>query len=168
MRDVIVIMGVSGSGKTTVGAALAAATGGAFFDGDDFHSEGNVRKMRSGTPLTDEDRQEWLESLRDLIARRALERGPTFVACSALKESHRAVLRSRHPGLRFVHLHGPQEMIRSRIDARRGHYMPAVLLASQFAALEPPVDAIAIDISREGCDPVGEILAALKFERGSD
>ena len=161
MGKVIVIMGVSGCGKTTVGVALAAATGGLFFDGDEFHSDANVEKMRSGTPLTDEDREGWLESLRDLIARQSLEEGPVFLACSALKKSHRDILREGSSSLVFVYLKGPEEFIRERLETRRDHYMPKGLLESQFAALELPAQAITVDITRTDDSPVEEVLAAL-------
>ena len=135
----LVIMGVSGSGKTTVGELLASQTGGTFHDGDDYHPPENVQKMASGTPLTDEDRQEWLISLAALI--RDAE-SLIIIACSALKASYRDVL----AGAEFVFLHGPSSLLAERIGERSDHYMPPDLLQSQLDTLEPPEDALILDI----------------------
>ncbi len=161
MGNVFIIMGVSGCGKTTVGRALARVTGGSFFDGDDYHSEANVEQMRSGTPLSDADRRQWLEALRDLARERSREPGPSFLACSALKKSYRDILRSGNPGLRFLYLAGSQSLIRARLDARAGHYMPPGLLKSQFEALEPPQNAVLIDISGGTDEIVARILSEI-------
>ncbi len=155
-------MGVSGCGKTTVGEALTASTGGVFLDGDHFHSTENVEKMRSGTPLSDEDRQEWLLTLRDLIATHSREQGPTFLACSALKKSYRDILRSGSGDPIFIYLEGSEELIGNRLEARSGHYMPAGLLKSQFAALEPPATAISVDISGDTEAITREILSRIQ------
>ena len=121
MGTVFIIMGVTGSGKSTVGRAIADATNGAFFDGDDYHSASNVDKMRSGTPLSDTDRQEWLEVLRDLVRDRSSTSTPSFLACSALKKSYRDILRTGSPDLRFIYLEGSETLIGDRLNARVGH-----------------------------------------------
>ena len=167
MGKVFIIMGVSGCGKTTVGESLAGMTGGEFFDGDKYHSAANVEKMRSGSPLSDADRQTWLESLRDLIAERAQFSSPSFIACSALKKSYRDILRSGRDQPTFIFLEGQEDLIRQRLDARVGHYMPAGLLSSQFAALERPKNAITVDISGNNEEIVREILSRLELDRES-
>jgi gluconokinase len=144
---VIVLMGVSGAGKTTVGRLLAEALGAEFAEGDAYHPPGNVEKMRRGIPLEDADRWPWLQTLADQIDRWLAARKTVVLACSALKQSYRDVLAQGRPGVRFVHLEGDKALIRGRLDARRGHYMPAILLDSQFAALEPPVDAVTVDVA---------------------
>jgi gluconokinase len=139
-------MGVSGTGKTAVGTRLAQALGGEFVEGDDYHPPVNIEKMRSGVPLDDADRQPWLETLSREIGK-WLDAGKTVVlACSALKQRYRDILKAGRPGVRFVHLKADPDLIRARLAQRRGHYMPASLLDSQFAALEEPADAITVDV----------------------
>jgi gluconokinase len=158
---VIVLMGVSGSGKTTVGQRLARALGAEFAEGDSYHPPANVEKMRRGIPLDDADREPWLERLRAEIGG-WLEAGRKVVlACSALKQRYRDVLKAGRPGVRFVYLCGSEDLIRDRLKRRRGHYMPASLLASQFAALEEPGDAITVDIGRPPDEIVTSILSGL-------
>ena len=158
---VIVLMGVSGSGKTSVGVLLARALGGEFVEGDDYHPPANVAKMRQGIPLDDADRRPWLETLAAEIGR-WLEAGRTVVlACSALKRSYRAILRGGRPGVRFIYLKGNVALIRARLAKRRGHYMPASLLDSQLATLEEPLDAIVADIDATPEQIAAEIQAAL-------
>ncbi|WP_199547056.1 gluconokinase [Streptomyces sp. N35] len=127
-------MGVSGTGKTTVGRLLAAELGVPYAEADEFHSPANIEKMRSGTPLTDEDRWPWLDSLGAWAASRVGLGG--VVSCSALKRVYRDRLRAAAPGLVFLHLSGSRELITARQSAREGHFMPASLIASQFEALE--------------------------------
>jgi carbohydrate kinase (thermoresistant glucokinase family) len=158
---VVVLMGVSGSGKTAVGTRLARALGGEFAEGDDYHPPANVAKMRSGVPLDDADRQPWLETLAREIGA-WLDAGKTVVlACSALKQRYRDVLKAGRPGVRFVFLKGDEALIRKRLAGRRGHYMPASLLASQFAALEAPGDAVTVGIEGTPDAIVAEIRRAL-------
>jgi gluconokinase len=143
----VVVMGVSGCGKTAVGNRLAQRLGARFIDADDLHPAANVEKMRAGTPLDDADRAQWLALLNARL-REALAAGePVVLACSALKQRYRDTLAAGVPGLRFVHLAGSRELIAARLAARQHRYMPASLLDSQFAALEVPVDAIVIDVA---------------------
>src|SRR5487761_1234030 len=163
---VVVLMGVTGTGKTTVGEALAARTGWPFADADDFHSAANRAKMRAGIPLTDEDREPWLESLHQQILTWLRDGGHGILACSALKESYRTELTDGTGpcAVRFVFLSGPPELIRERMEARHGHYMPESLLPSQLATLEPPHDAIQISIGQTVPAIVDQILSALATE----
>lgn len=147
--SVLVVMGVSGAGKTTLGLALAAALGWSFYEGDDFHPPANVAKMTAGIPLDDADREPWLEALAALIAR-ALQSGePMVVACSSLRERYRKVLAApaaAEPGaLRFVYLKLPSELARARVAGRAEHFMPPVLIESQYATLEEPAEALVLD-----------------------
>ena len=137
---VIVIMGVSGSGKTTIGSALAHQLGWKFADADDFHSPANVAKMHNGVALTDEDREPWLRTLNAEIRRWVEAQQPTVLACSALKHSYRDTLRANVPttAVSFVYLEVPLPELRHRLHERQGHYMPESLLESQLATLEAP------------------------------
>jgi len=144
---IVVLMGVSGSGKTTIGRELAARLGCEFLDGDDFHPPENVARMATGTPLCDADRWPWLDRLNALLREREARGETVVLACSALKESYRARLMQGLARCELAYLHGPIDLIRSRLEARRHRYMPASLLESQFAALEAPRDAIVIDIA---------------------
>lgn len=134
----IVLMGVSGSGKTTLGLAMAEQLGFRFHDADDFHPPANVAKMAAGLPLDDADREPWLTRLVDLLATEAEQ--PIALACSALRLAYRDRLRSGCASLIFVHLTGDRQLIAQRMASRKGHYMPASLLDSQFEALEPAQD----------------------------
>ena len=145
-----VVMGVSGCGKSTIGAALAQALGVAFLEGDAFHPPGNVAKMSAGNPLDDSDRAGWLQALAAEIGS-ARERGAGLVlSCSALKRRYRDTLRQADPALRFVHLQGPASLIAERMARRTDHYMPPSLLESQLRDLEPLQDdeaGITLDIT---------------------
>lgn len=158
---IVVVMGVTGCGKTTVGAMLASACGWKFLDADDFHPPQNVAKMRDGEALTDEDRWPWLDRLGDLLAQGAQPGKSVVIACSALKAAYRDRLASRCPGLRFAFLAGDKELIRSRLLSRQGHYMNPALLDSQFAILEPPADAIGLDVAAEPAELVRQLRLAL-------
>lgn len=161
----IVVMGVSGCGKSTVGALLAERLGWPFEDGDSFHPPANVEKMRAGTPLTDEDRWPWLAAIAARIASARDGGQGVVVACSALKRSYRDALRAGHADIRFLHLTGEPALIMARQAARQGHYMPASLVASQFATLEPPdteADVIDLDVDPEPPAIVQKALAALR------
>jgi len=154
---IVVVMGVSGSGKTTIGKLLAARLRCAFLDGDDYHPPSSVEKMAAGAPLTDEDRWPWLQELNGKL----IAEHKAVLACSALKESYRSVLAGGLSDCRFVHLRGSLELIKSRLKARQHRYMPASLLESQFATLEPPARAIEVDIGQTPARCVDGILAAL-------
>ena len=150
----VVIMGVSGCGKSSVGAGLAARLGLNYRDGDDLHPPENVAKMRAGMPLTDGDRWPWLDRVGEVL----LAEAPVIVGCSALKRVYRDRIRTAAGGpVTFVHLAGSQEVIAARMALRQGHYMPLSLLDSQFAALEPPAAEEAITVSID--QPLEAIVA---------
>ncbi|QRK12119.1 gluconokinase [Archangium violaceum] len=152
---VVIVMGVSGAGKTTVGTRLAAALGWRFLDADDFHPPGNVAKMAAGIPLTDEDRGPWLERLRELVRSALEETGEDLVlACSALKGTYRERLTVDAARQRWVYLYASPELLAERLTRRSGHYMSPTLLGSQLATLEVPRDALAVDVSTAEPDTV--------------
>ena len=157
-------MGVSGSGKTVIGRLLADRIGMPFLDADDLHSAENVRKMRLGRPLTDTDRAPWLQAVAGEIARTTVNGRGMVVACSALKRAYRDRLRVAAPGLRLVHLAGLPGLIRRRLEARTGHFMPVTLLDNQLATLEPPEAderPLVIDLALPPDEIVERIVAAL-------
>jgi gluconokinase len=162
---ILVVMGVSGSGKTTVASALAQHFGWPFKDGDELHPPSNIAKMRAGHPLDDGDRWPWLARIADWIdAWRAAARCGV-ITCSALKRSYRAFLTKGRGEVRIVYLHGDMALIATRLAARSGHFMPSDLLVSQFAALEEPgpaEPAIRVEIDQ----PVGDIVAAIAAALG--
>ena len=163
MTQRIVVMGVSGCGKSSVGAALSQALGIPYRDGDDLHPAVNVARMRAGEALTDADRWPWLERVAQDLARLA----PVIVGCSALRRAYRDRIRAGAGGpVLFVHLAGSREVIAARMAARSGHFMPASLLDSQFATLEPPGPdeaAITVDINQPLDRQVAEILRRLEL-----
>jgi len=134
----LVVMGVSGSGKSTIGEKLAQRLGWSYEDGDKFHPLSNVAKMSAGQPLTDEDRWPWLQAIANEIDRVCQARGHAVIACSALKRAYRDILVHGRPEVRIIYLQGTQDLIADRLALRKGHFMPPGLLASQFKTLEPP------------------------------
>jgi gluconokinase len=161
----IVLMGVSGCGKTTVGHALADALGCPFYDGDDFQPEENITKMAGGVPLTDADRWPWLERLHTLLQEHARRDETAVLACSALRKGYRDRLRAGIDGVRIVHLRGEFDLIYARMQERPGHYMKPDLLRSQFEALEPPApeEAFILDIA----EPVETIVRRIRDAVGT-
>jgi carbohydrate kinase (thermoresistant glucokinase family) len=168
MSQAVIIMGVSSCGKSTVGRALAKDAGGCFIEGDDFHPAANVKKMRDGIPLQDADRREWLRRMRAEIDRRCTRGSVCFVACSALKKSYRDFLRRAKVDVQFVFLTGSPELIRQRMEKRKGHFMPPALLRSQFATLEPPRDAVVADITPPPEEISRLLLARLGIARQTE
>ncbi len=164
MNLAVIVMGVSGSGKTTVGEAVAERLGWTFYDGDNFHPKENVAKMSSGTPLTDKDREPWLETLNQLIAKNLEEKKSLVVACSALKETYRQHLaRGHEEQTKFVYLEGDFETIYTRMQTRQ-HFMKPAMLKSQFETLEKPINAMVIDIRQSEDEVVDDILANHVFK----
>nr|QIG93999.1 gluconokinase [Bradyrhizobium sp. 6(2017)] len=164
----LVVMGVSGSGKSTIADRLAIRIGWRFEDGDSFHPPSNVAKMHSGQPLTDEDRWPWLRAIADEIDRICGVRERAVIACSALKRAYRDILLHGRDDVRIVFLDGTQELIAARLAARKDHFMPPGLLASQFRTLEPPTPderpiTVAIDRSVEAI--IEDIVSQLKLDR---
>jgi len=153
-------MGVAGSGKTTIGSLLADELGRAFYDADDFHSEANRAKMSQGIALTDDDRADWLLSLKDLINQNIQQNTSAVLACSALKNSYRETLKVNER-VKFIYLRGTYEQIKARLTHRSGHYMSAGMLESQFQTLEEPQDILTIDISNSLQDIVTLIRKGL-------
>jgi gluconokinase len=148
---VIILMGVSGSGKSFIGKRLAAELGWSFYEGDDYHSQHNIEKMSQGNALTDADRAPWLDALNQLIAELLTQGEAAVLSCSALKRAYRERLVGGHDDVRIVYLRGSYALIRQRLEARQGHYMKAGLLTSQFNVLEEPKpseDVLAVDVSQ--------------------
>jgi carbohydrate kinase (thermoresistant glucokinase family) len=158
---IVLVMGVSGSGKNTVGEPLAQRLGWKFIDGDDYHPPENVKKMAAGIPLQDEDRWPWLDRLNGMLR----QEKNVVLACSALKEAYRRRLLAGIADCAIVHLRGSFELIRSRVEQRRHRYMPASLLQSQFETLEPPAKAIDVDVSLDVEVSLKTILERLNARR---
>ncbi len=158
---VLIFMGVSGSGKTTVGALFAKKTGATFYEGDEFHPPENIGKMRRGLPLTDADRAKWLQTLRDIITRSLDEGRFAVMACSALKAAYRDLLKGGDSRVQFVYLTGPRAVIEERLKTRKNHFMPPALLDSQMATLEPPADALTFSCEKSPEEIVAAVIQAL-------
>jgi gluconokinase len=148
----LILMGVSGSGKTTVGRLLAAKLDGVFQDADWFHPTANTAKMSRGEPLSDRDREPWLDILSNAIAYWSQEEKPYILACSALKQRYRDRLRQNSDAVQFIYLKGSKALIQDRLKTRRHHFMPAELLDSQFNALEEPQNALIVNIDQSADD----------------
>lgn len=162
--EIFVVMGVSGSGKSTVAFQLAATLGLEFIEGDELHSAENVARMAAGVPLTDADREGWLDVLADRIREARFAGRGLVLSCSALKRSYRDVLRQGSPAVRFVHLHGERALLAARMAQRAGHYMPGSLLDSQLAALEAPEaseNALTFDVTTPPDAIVAAVVATL-------
>ena len=159
---IILVMGVSGSGKTTVGRLLAEELGWPFYDGDDFHPEENVRKMASGIPLDDADRIPWLQKLNLLMRETDRRNTSAVIACSALKKSYRTILSDGVADLKMAYLKGDYQSIENRMLQRQGHYMKAGMLKSQFDALEESADLLTLNIEKDPVTIVAEIRAGLE------
>jgi gluconokinase len=157
---IILLMGPAGSGKTTVGELLATRLGWKFADGDSFHAAINIEKMSRGVPLSDDDRQPWLNSLRDEMLQWETQRQSVVLACSALKRRYRELLRISDD-VKVVYLKGTHELLLERLRSRKGHYAGEQLLANQFIDLEEPADALTIDASRSPEEIVAEIRKQL-------
>jgi gluconokinase len=165
---IIVVMGVSGAGKTTVGERLAVRLGARFVEGDIHHPPANVAKMSRGVPLDDADRIPWLEALARELQRARAARTGIVLACSALRRAYRDILRAGHDDVDFVFLEGDKPLIRRRLDGRHDHFMPPALLDSQFAALEPPGGDerfVRADVAADPDEIVAAVLNALQGHR---
>jgi len=167
---VAVVMGVSGSGKTTVSALLAAALGCQFQEGDDLHPAENVEKMQSGTPLTDADRLPWLHKIADEIDAWRARHESGVLTCSALKRSYRDIIIDGRPDVTLVYLKGSYDVIHRRMAARHGHFMPVALLDSQFATLQEPTPdehPIIVDVGSRPAEIAAEVVNQLELRQGS-
>jgi gluconokinase len=160
----IVLMGVSGSGKTSVGVRLSQRLNWPFYDGDDFHPPENIAKMGQGIPLDDADRVPWLAILNNLISEHLSAGKSMLLACSALKRKYRDQLTDGNPGTVFVYLKGDFNLIFDRMGVRSGHYMKAEMLQSQFSALENPKDALVVDISQDLDGITKEIISHIDLK----
>jgi gluconokinase len=160
----IILMGVSGCGKTSVGQRLSRVLCWPFFDGDDFHPEENVDKMAAGIPLNDDDRIPWLATLHDLIADHLSDGQSMLLACSALKQKYRDQLVEGNPGTVFVHLKGDFNLIYERMQTRAGHYMKPEMLHSQFRALEEPDAAITVSAKQRIEQITSDIIRELELD----
>lgn len=167
IQMIVLVTGVSGAGKTTIGGLVATALGGQYIEGDVFHPPANLAKMRLGLPLSDEDRLPWLQALGKALQVADRKGAPVVLGCSALRESYRQLIRAYCPQCQIVWLRGSPELVAARIEGRHGHFMPASLLSSQFAILEAPADAIDVDIDQTPGEIVKQILDQLASGKSS-
>jgi gluconokinase len=156
-------MGVAGCGKTTVAELFAKKTGATFYEGDDFHPPENIAKMSRGIPLTDNDREKWLQTLRKIVVRSLKAVEFATLTCSALKAKYRETLQENDSRVKFVHLTGSRSVIEERLKTRRGHFMPQTLLESQFAILEPPADALTFSCEKSPEEIVASLIQILEI-----
>jgi carbohydrate kinase (thermoresistant glucokinase family) len=161
IQDILILMGVSGSGKTTVGKLLAARLGWPFYDADDFQPKDNLAKMAQGLPLNDRDRRPWLLAIHDLLVGLAARGGRAVVACSALKRDYRDLLCAGVGCARIVYLKGEFAILRERLERRQGHYFKAALLGSQFEIIEEPEDALTVNVDNPPVVIAESILTGL-------
>ncbi|MFE5838848.1 gluconokinase [Arthrobacter sp. NPDC056493] len=165
----LVVMGVAGSGKSTIAAALSKHLGWACAEADEFHPQANIAKMSQGVPLQDEDRWPWLQEIQKWMTERARSRHSTVLTCSALKRTYRQLLSDAEGRVLFIHLHGEADVLSQRMQGREGHFMPPTLLPSQLATLEPltaeelAAGSLRLDITRSPEELIAEILAALQL-----
>jgi carbohydrate kinase (thermoresistant glucokinase family) len=170
MKTIVVVMGVSGSGKTTVAAMLAGRLGANFLEGDDLHPPANVQKMRGGTPLTDDDRWPWLEAIARVVDEWRLVGQGGVVTCSALKRAYRRIIVGDRPEVALAYLKGSRELIHERMAARHEHFMPVALLESQFKVLEEPGPderPIVVDVAHRPAEIVAAIVRELEKRKPS-
>ncbi len=160
---IVILMGVAGSGKTSVGRLLTKELGWKFYEGDNFHSRDNINKMKHGFALTDADRDAWLDALANLIKELEKKRQSAVIACSALKREYRDRLEAHSSNIQFVYLKGSYDLIQHRLEARREHYFKADLLKSQFEILEEPVQAIIVNAAQTPDMIAEQIKQALRL-----
>ncbi len=165
---IILLMGVSGSGKTTVGRRLAERLGWPFFDADEFHPQANIDKMARGTPLTDKDRQPWLQAIRDKMDDLEVQGRSAVLTSSALKQAYREVLLDNDDGVKLVYLKGSYDLLKARLEAREHHFFKPELLKSQFEALEEPQNALVVTVDKNPNAIVAAILQALELTDEAD
>jgi gluconokinase len=161
---ILILIGVSGAGKTVVGRLLARELGRPFYDADNLHSPENVARMAQGVALTDKERRPWLRAVRQLIDRCLDEKRPAVIACSALKEEYRSYLQNGRDQVQFVYLKGDYALIHGRLLQRQNHYMKADMLAGQFATLEEPQDALTVEVDQEPGAITAQIRQALNLD----